>query len=360
MKKQIIPITALLATSLAYAQTAFDGSQSAGGDYTLDGTVSLTTLHGGAGHWVNATDSMSITGTTSDAIITGTTTWWLLNEGASGMTTLSLTDVSMKDIVTNMSSNSATAVTVGVQSMLNITALNHDVYITNNTTSSGRYGGAIILETKGGAEGKPVGILNLTANGHNIFFSGNSGTGPGKAIYVDQHGGIMNFNAKAGSAITFEDNVYMRNSSNSQLNIGDSSGDFEGKVSFLATNTVSGSDGSAQNRLQNVMLNSGTFEFVLTSTTTSNVTINSLEYAGGDFNFLLLGEGFYNFALASTVDGFGSDMSIFKAEGYDLTDIVLSGNNLSFTATIAVPEPGTYAMIFGALALAFAAYRRRK
>ncbi len=35
-------------------------------------------------------------------------------------------------------------------------------------------------------------------------------------------------------------------------------------------------------------------------------------------------------------------------------------NDLIFSYTYAIPEPSTYAMIFGALALAFAAYRRRK
>lgn len=43
--------------------------------------------------------------------------------------------------------------------------------------------------------------------------------------------------------------------------------------------------------------------------------------------------------------------------GYKVT---FGGDDNAFTATFEVPEPSTWAAIFGALALAFAIYRRRK
>jgi hypothetical protein len=52
-----------------------------------------------------------------------------------------------------------------------------------------------------------------------------------------------------------------------------------------------------------------------------------------------------------------SDLAIIK--GADLVDWTVAANGLSVTLS-RIPEPSTYAAIFGALALAFAAYRRRK
>lgn len=42
----------------------------------------------------------------------------------------------------------------------------------------------------------------------------------------------------------------------------------------------------------------------------------------------------------------------------NMYDVVLDGNKI--TAGNVIPEPSTYAAILGAVALAFAAYRRRK
>ena len=54
-------------------------------------------------------------------------------------------------------------------------------------------------------------------------------------------------------------------------------------------------------------------------------------------------------------------VNVIKANEEDTWEIVQEGNDLLIYYTSAViPEPGTYAAIFGALALAFAAYRRRK
>ncbi|MBQ2722281.1 MAG: PEP-CTERM sorting domain-containing protein [Opitutales bacterium] len=48
-----------------------------------------------------------------------------------------------------------------------------------------------------------------------------------------------------------------------------------------------------------------------------------------------------------------------SAEGGSL-GFTASSATLNVTAAAVVPEPSTYAMIFGAIALGFVAYRRRK
>ncbi len=65
-----------------------------------------------------------------------------------------------------------------------------------------------------------------------------------------------------------------------------------------------------------------------------------------------------------------SEFSLFEdasVEVYDVNGDLLDSNSYSllggtftYTGGTAVPEPSTYAMIFGVVALGFAAYRRRK
>lgn len=266
-----------------------------------------------------------------------------------------MTDVSMKNInKTGQTSNSAAAAVIGVDATLNIIAKNCDVYIQNNVTTG--YGGAFILEKKSTvAEGaKPVPVLNLTAEGGDIIFSGNGGTGPGKAIYVDQYGGTMNFKASAGNSVAFYDVVYMRENTaasagKSSLNVGDDSGAYSGTVSFLS---------DSENCLLDVTLYSGTLEFVLNSFAESNLNIDNLSYIDGDFSLIVSQEGDYSFALADNVDG-ALDSSMFSlSDGYEMRDFSMEGNMVSFTA-VAVPEPSFCAAMFGLVALLLAARRRR-
>lgn len=343
-----------LGLSVCFAQTEFDGTQTRG-DYVLSGPVSLSVLNATVGHWVDGGYSMSITGTSADAQITGDTAWWLLDENRSIGTVLTMTDVSMKNInKTGQTSNSAAAAVIGVDATLNIISKNYDVYIQNNTTTG--YGGAFILEKKSTvAEGaKPVPVLNLTAEGGDIIFSGNGGTGPGKAIYVDQYGGALNFKASGDNSVVFNDVVYMRENTElsagkSSLNIGDDSGAYSGTVSFLS---------DSENYLLDVTLYSGTLEFVLNSFTESNLKIDTLSYIDGDFNLVVSQEGSYSFALADSVNGV-LDSSMFSvSEGYEMLDFNLDGNMLSFTVA-AVPEPSFYAAIFGLFSILLAVRRRR-
>lgn len=49
-----------------------------------------------------------------------------------------------------------------------------------------------------------------------------------------------------------------------------------------------------------------------------------------------------------------------KGQEWSLASESISGNTISYEIGLQIPEPSTYAAIFGALALAFAAYRRKK
>ena len=73
----------------------------------------------------------------------------------------------------------------------------------------------------------------------------------------------------------------------------------------------------------------------------------------------------YEIITAAILDSsFKSDASDIIGSGYDsdkfLLNFAWAGSTLTATFTSAVPEPATVAAILGAIALAFAAYRRRK
>lgn len=107
-------------------------------------------------------------------------------------------------------------------------------------------------------------------------------------------------------------------------------------------------------------LNGGTFQSVGTDNVGANAGLET--FTLGDFS------GVTSFTLRYTFDGgitdangdgapFGGDLDLISFD-----NLVFFGDNdgtATFTSTV-VPEPSTYAAIFGALALAFVAYRRRK
>ncbi len=98
---------------------------------------------------------------------------------------------------------------------------------------------------------------------------------------------------------------------------------------------------------------------VLTGPASGTVTLNFSN--GGGFaagNYTLI-----NYATASSTSNFGAEDFTFGSTipGYTYS-LSLAGSTLQLTATVAsaIPEPSTYAALFGAAVLALALYRRRQ
>jgi autotransporter-associated beta strand protein len=117
---------------------------------------------------------------------------------------------------------------------------------------------------------------------------------------------------------------------------------------------------------------SGSLTLTATAGSPFNVTLTSLladNTAGNVINFNSAENSSYTIATA-TGGIVGFDPSAFAINSSAFSNatnggtwsIAQSGNNLNlnFTSSSAIPEPSTYAAIFGALALGFAVYRRRK
>ena len=64
----------------------------------------------------------------------------------------------------------------------------------------------------------------------------------------------------------------------------------------------------------------------------------------------------------SAMEDKNTALTVVDSNGQEWTteNVSLDGNKVSFDLGTAIPEPSTYAMIFGAIALGFVAYRRRK
>ncbi len=85
------------------------------------------------------------------------------------------------------------------------------------------------------------------------------------------------------------------------------------------------------------------------------VTNGKLNFDGVDY--LISGSDFLT-KLAEYL-AFENNTGLDDWENFDASNLYVSGNTIGISLTY-VPEPATYAAIFGALALAFAAYKRRK
>ena len=90
----------------------------------------------------------------------------------------------------------------------------------------------------------------------------------------------------------------------------------------------------------------------------SNVLIDGTAYTGGSATFVL-------FSASTAFSGY--DESIFSIGGFnenfyttDLSYDEVSRNVVLTVTASAIPEPSTYALAFGALALGFVAYRRKR
>lgn len=99
---------------------------------------------------------------------------------------------------------------------------------------------------------------------------------------------------------------------------------------------------------------------------TAQAGFNSVS-SGDSFTFTFDGSGYTGLSLSYAVDATGNgswatdtvDLSSFSGSFQLNTDAGASYDNFAVTGT-AVPEPSSYAAIFGVIAIAFVASRRRK
>ena len=107
----------------------------------------------------------------------------------------------------------------------------------------------------------------------------------------------------------------------------------------------------------------------LTVANASDITIILQEIDGSDIKTWLQDEGIDSFSFdilsfesTNLTEESIADINVVSSNGMDavLSAIKTDGVITGIQATIAVPEPATFAAIFGAFALAFVAYRRRK
>lgn len=127
-----------------------------------------------------------------------------------------------------------------------------------------------------------------------------------------------------------------------------------------------------------VAVNGGTLEFIADENGVSTINVNKVVAFDGvlslDFSDVVIGQGEYmEFQLISanndwssiaekllaTSDGENAHVSVITKSDEDTWEIIYNGNSLYFTYTY-VPEPSTYAAIFGLGALIFALARRRR
>lgn len=101
----------------------------------------------------------------------------------------------------------------------------------------------------------------------------------------------------------------------------------------------------------------------------TNITVDSLAQSGiadsGTYYVALASWGITYKAIGSadfnpTLSSSSVDTDLVSFEGFEWANTTQGANTLYAVLNVTVPEPATYAAIFGALALAFVAYRRRK
>ena len=191
-------------------------------------------------------------------------------------------------------------------------------------------------------------------------------------------GGVV---AESGAAIKLEEIPYVSNSKITVLgsnlfNIGlDGGGDFNtqanstikiGKHAGSAPSTVEQTEFLffAPNEIGSFEFDQANHQLVLTFSGSGSLVLGesgSLEGLTGDFfvdgSVLIRGNTVNKLRI---YDITAADISKFVAEDDYVVQMVDNGDGSFFVNTIVVPEPATFAAIFGALALAVAAYRRRK
>ena len=118
-------------------------------------------------------------------------------------------------------------------------------------------------------------------------------------------------------------------------------------------------------------INQGSMDFVADENGFSTVAVDSFNIGDSvalhvDFSALAAVEGTQTFELVASISSeisqevFDKIIADFTyANEGDIATLKLDGSSIFVDYTAAVPEPATYAAIFGALALALAAYRKR-
>jgi len=125
-------------------------------------------------------------------------------------------------------------------------------------------------------------------------------------------------------------------------------------------------------------LKDSTVNYTITSATDSIVVTNLTYYGSNHYNFdfsddfidsIATGAGYYDMIFADTiVSSVTNVIGIFNINvadsnskyTWDVTYLGANNYRISNFELIAIPEPSTYAAVFGLIALAFVAYKRRK
>ncbi len=244
----------------------------------------------------------------------------------------------------------------------------------------------IFMSNSAGTNGGAVynsGTINFVANTMNTVFTGNTVNGASNAIY---NSGTATFTASKGYSIIVNDAI--SGSSGTMSVSGEGTTVFNNAVASQAITVDSGAtlalgsvsidnDSYSADLSASSLTVSGTLSLALSDAGT--IELCDVLFNTGSALVLDMSDIFGDFSLDITLAD-GSDLSSFtvylddnttqiinleegvtalSSEYYSDLSVSLSGTTYTISGT-AVPEPSTYAMIFGVVALGFAYYRRRK
>lgn len=233
-----------------------------------------------------------------------------------------------------------------------------------------------VTQTGGIIEGSTNIVISGNAAVTNHVFGGGWGGSAKYSSYVDT--------IKGGTNITLKDNatvggIISGNAGELSYEL-DGISTIEGIKAFNVENYTGGSDLNVK-EFNAIKVTSSTANFTsaFNVDTLSVDTLSAVSLtAGTDFSKLTviefkdLSEGQTDSLSLNSI--FGDSASIVVSALQDSAEFTLMGNNgewavdidgfngdtINFTVSHQIPEPSTYAAIFGAMALAFATYRRRK
>ena len=234
------------------------------------------------------------------------------------------------------------------------------------TQGSGKLG--TVNQSAGSVSVTTLNVGNGTGSGE-YNMSGGALTGSTGAMTVGANGA---FNMSGGtltssSASTTATRFSVK--SGGSFDISGGTFDDDGRLAVRGTFTITGNEATINLHQMSGASNSGTFEFAFDSDGVSTIasdswldfsnaslSINKADYAGGAGDFVLVDAGN---SLLNGGFGAGNISAVgFGEEGVDwyLTQDFVA-NTVTFTV---VPEPGTYALLGGLLALGHVMLRRRR